>query len=342
MTLKVLFAAATLVLGVLLGGCASAQVPMTPAQRERMESHAQDIIPPLIRGVAYDASTRRAYYSACERREYACDLHRVDLSATAPRAAAVYRSAEYGFVWPSLSPDGRTLAAVRVRRSERLSDRNENQDLVAIDLATGATRVLMNAHGGRFTRVEHLADGLIAVVRTYRSSPSFVCRGDLCTDRGEVLLWDRGAMTTLPMRTREIQSYVEFLPLLDRAVWVLGSVRTPEIDNPHAAYVLAGENLTGRRAFATWNEALDFVDREWGGVSGWDAAIVRNGAYRIEQLPFYRQLPLSLVILDQTHLLSSSMAVGLEKRLNGGFVFQVCENQRRIPWACNAIEFQGQ
>lgn len=340
MTLKMLFAA-TLALGVLLGGCANAQAPMAPAQRERMESHAQDIISPLIRGVAYEPSARRAYYSACERREYACDLYRVDLGASAPRAAAVHRSAEYGFVWPSLSPDGRTLAAVRVRRSERLSDRDENQDLVEIDLATGATRVLANAQGGRFTRVEYLADNLIAVVRTYRSSPLFSCRGDLCTDRGEVLLWDSEAVTTLPMRTNGADSSFMFLPLTAEGITIIRTVWSSDIESPISAYLVDLKAHERNSAFATWRDALDSVVQARGSIQAWDQAIIRNGGYRIEQLPFYRRLPLSLVVLDQTHVLSSSLAVGVEKHLDGGFVVQVCENQGRVPWACSATQFQG-
>lgn len=340
MPLKMLFAA-TLALGVLLGACASAQAPMTAVQRERMESHAQDIIPPLIRGVAYDPSRRQAYYSACERREYACDLYRVDFTAAAPRAVAFQRSNSYGYLWPSLSPDGEKLAAVRVRRSERLSDRNENQDLVEIELATGAERVLANAQGGRFTRVEYLADDFIAVVRTYRSSSSFVCRGDLCTDRGEVQLWERGTITTLPMRTNGTASSFIFLPLSAEGVTIIRTVWSSDIQSPMSAYLVDLRAQEHSSTFATWREALDFVAQERGSIQAWDQTVIRNGAYEVEELPFYRQLPLWLVIQDQTDLLNSEHAVGLWKRLNGGLVFEVCNNQGRIPWACSARDFQG-
>lgn len=321
-------------------GCANAQAPMTSAQRERMETHAQDVILPLVRGVTYDPASRHAYYSACERREYACDLYRIDLIASAPRATVIFRSAQYGYVWPSLSPNGRTLAAVRVRRSERLNARNEDQDLVEIDLATGDARVLANAQGGRFTRVEHLANDLIAVVRTYRSSPAFTCRGDLCTDRGEVLLWDRGTMTTLPMRTNGAASSFMFLPLSAEGVTIIRTVWSSGIPSPMSAFLIDIRTRGRNAAFATWRDALDFVVQEHGSIRAWNQTIIRNGSYRIEELPFHRQLPLSLVVLQQTHLANSSSAVGLEKRLDGSFVFQVCENLGQLPWTCRATEFQ--
>lgn len=332
--------AAVFAFGATMGGCSSAQVPLTSEQRARIESHAQDIIQPLIRGVAYDPRERHAYYSACAPREFACDLYRVDIGAPEPRAAVVFQSAQYGFVWPSLSPDGRSLAAVRVRRGERLSDRNESQDLVEIDLASGATRVLANAQGGRFTRVEHLSDDMIAVVRTYRSSPSFVCRGDLCTDRGEVLLVQNGTTSTLPMRTGDGARDVTFLPLFGRSVWVMVSTRHADIPNPQGAYVVDVAN-NRREVFPTRRDALDYVQETRGPSEDWDATTIRNGSYWVEELPFHRQLPLWLVVLQQTHLVDSRLAVGLEKRLAGGFVFQVCENQGRVPWDCSTTAFQA-
>lgn len=330
-----------LVIGTSLIGCANPEISLTGAERERIESYAQDIIQPIVRGVAFDPTARNAYYSACPRREYACDLYRVDFTLAAPRAAVFHTSSTYGYVWPALSPDGSRLAAVRVRRSERLSDRNENQDLVEIDLATGTERVLTNAQGGRFTRVEYLADDLIALVRTYRSSPSFVCRGDLCTDRGEVLLLDRGTVTTLPMRTIANHGAVTFLPLSTQRLWLVGTARSTEVESPQSAYIIDLNNRGRNRSFALWREAIDYVEGEYGRVVEWDGAIVRNGSLRTEELPFYRQLPLWLWTLEQTHLVSASLAVGLEKRHDGRFVFQICENRGRIPWSCSATQFQG-
>ena len=339
MQTKSVFAAA-FALAVMIAGCSTAQVPLSPTQRAQMESHAQDIIQPSIRGVAYDPRARVGYYSACEPREYSCDLFRVELGAHEARAVMVFGSNDYGFIWPSLAPNGRTLAAVRVRRRERLSDRNEDQDLVEIDLASGATRVLANSQGGRFTRVEYLSDDLVALVRTYRSSPSFVCRGDLCTDRGEVLLLQDGALRTLPIRTGENSRDVTFLPLFGRSIWVIKSALYPNIANTQSAYVVDTSTNIGE-AFATARDALNNVQEVRGGAEEWDAAIIRNGSYWVEQLPFYRQLPPSLAVLQQTHIVNSRLAVGVEKRLNGTLIFQVCENQGHTPWNCSATEFRA-
>jgi hypothetical protein len=200
---------------------------------------------------------------------------------------------------------------------------------------------LANAQGGRFTRVEFLAADLIALVRTYRSSPAFVCRGDLCTDRGEVQLWDRGTLTTLPMRTSGAASSVMFLPLTAEGVTIIRTVWSSDIPSPISAYLIDMSARDRSRAFATWRDALDHVERTRGSIQAWDQTLIRNGAYEIEELPFYRRLPLWLVVQKQTDLLNSEYAVGLWKRLNGGLVFEVCNNQGRVPWTCSATDFQG-
>src|SRR5690606_28624986 len=112
-------------------------------EEERFERSAQDVIRPYIRGVAYDVRREQAFISTCRTREFACDLLVIDLSGAPSESAAEYRSSpSYGYTWPSVSPDGRFLAVVRTPRRERPTQRVLNQELVEIDIETGAERVV--------------------------------------------------------------------------------------------------------------------------------------------------------------------------------------------------------
>lgn len=193
--------------------------------REHLE---QNLRQPLIRGVAYDAANERVFFSVCRPVEFACDLLVVGANQDGGPAQQLRNGEPYGYTWPAVSPDGARLAAVRTPRDRKPYQVEVEQELIEIDLADGAERVLATSNGGRFDRIQYTPSGLL-VLRNYRSSEVVPCDEYLCADWGELLLFRGSAAVRLPFDALAdggiVGSNIDIVPLADGYFWIAASQR---------------------------------------------------------------------------------------------------------------------
>jgi len=322
------------IVALLVSGCASCvglpfhQLPVAPDEQEGFERVAQDLIAPLIRGIAYDVQHRRVFISACPDQEYACDLLIVDLNGPggADEQDAVFflHSDQYGYTWPAVSPDGLRLAVVRTSRRQRPSQRVVRQELIEVDLQSGVETVLADSgENGRIDRVVFVGPTAILMVRSFRSDPSVRCLGDYCTDVAQFIIIRGDEPEALPIEMRADgalgRGRIEIVSLGDDApIWLssipplqdgerLGETVSPQM---HLLDVQTGGLQTVVPNIVFMYAALDRVDQEYGSLGGWRRDdIVRGNGGPTEFLPF-RDTRASHAGHQQTTL-SSSMHAAL-------------------------------
>lgn len=305
-----------------------------------LEETGQDIFGPLIRGVAYDVPGQRVFVSACARREYECDLLEINLSSRNGEAVSFRTAERYGYTWPSVSPDGLHLAVVRTPRDQQPTQRVLAQELVSIDLQTGAERVLAAAgDSGRFDRVIYADNASILAVRSYRSSSAVQCLGDYCTDQAEIIL----------LRNDDVDVVVTGLdaagPIgMGRTVLVSLGVGAPffvdtsapsssrplyyliDIDSGEASEIVAN--------VAAIEAALSSIEAEQGSLGGWRVADIARSPYRRDGRPFEGTAAQPAAV-NQTTLVGSRHAASVMKRIDGQdirFAVTTLENDGQIPW----------
>jgi hypothetical protein len=253
---------------------------------------------PRLRGIAYDVPGQRVFVSACRRHEYACDLLTVNLRGSPQQEAAYLRgpSGHFGYTWPSVSPDGNYLAAVRTPRDQRASQRDVTQELVNIDLRTGAERVLANAGDGRFDRVVYVDTGTLIVVRSFRSSPAVRCVRDICTDWAEVFVLQGESARALPIEAAAGRYRVTIVALGQSGPFWIGASSRREL--PNMGYLGGREGMAW--VFDVRTSVLSSIatklpemqallresERKNGSLGGWRQDDVVYQGFKIEQLPF--------------------------------------------------------
>ena len=308
---------------ILVGACAYSYGPGWEFLDEDLD---QNIRAPLIRGTAYDAANERVFFSSCRPQEFACDLLVVSSDQAGP--AGVFRaSTEYGYTWPAVSPDGAHLAAVRTPRHWRPNQRQVQQELVEIDMATGEERVVAASDGVRFDRVLYVPSGLV-VVRTIRSSPSVPCHAYFCGDWGDLVIFRGGAPERLPIDARSdsgiVGSGIHLVPLADGRLYIRAAQRTPSSD-VHTSIVLtwmmeADGSLGGPATRIAETEAL-IANVPLG---GWRSNELIGGRVgRIESTPFNGTTGDALA-LTNTNMSGPTRAAFVRKvRDGGGFTLHV-------------------
>jgi hypothetical protein len=302
------------------------------SEGERFEAFNQDLAAPYIRGVAYDPRTGRVIFSQCRPREFACDL--IAIGSSEREAAYFHRSSRYGYSWPDFSPNGQSLAAVRTSRNQRADQARLSQQLVEISADSGSERVLAEAGDGRFDRVEFLSENLVLAVRSFKSSPSVRCRGDICTDVAEVLLVTTGGVRRLPMRTPAQGANVTVLSSPSANVVVVGTVRSARIASPINAYVANLSDGSGA-AFSLWTDALDAARREGGATAlhEWPFEWISNRSYRVEELPFCGTRA-AFLTLNQTRVSDAHHAAYVVKTQDSrAYRVVTLRNQGSLPWS---------
>lgn len=311
---------------------------------------------PHMRGVAYDVPGERVFMSVCRRREYDCDLLVVSLGGVRNAEAPYFRQhGEYGYTWPTISIDGRHLAAVRTPRRQRPSQRNVTQELVDIDLRTGEERVMASAGEGRFDRVVYAGDQTLIVVRSFRSRLSLRCVGEFCTDWAEVLLIHDGETDVLPIETISVKlgtgrSVIDIVPLGDRGPFFIEAAGRQVFRDGYvttrrgSAWILDVETRTLSPAVRSQPEILSLltqVEQQYGSLGGWSREDIfpsRPRAMRVgptEVTPFCSTRA-ELAGFHQTTLAGSRQGAYVVKlRGEGQVIFHVVavENRGSIPWS---------
>lgn len=307
---------------------------------------SQDTTLPRMRGVAYDVPGERVFVSACRRREYACDLLVVSLRGAQNQEAAYVRgpSGQFGYTWPSVSPDGSHLAAVRTPRTQRPTQRDVTQELVDIDLRTGEERVLASAGDGRFDRIVYADARTLIVVRSFRSSPSVRCVRDICTDWAEVLLMRDGATQVLPIEASAGRYRVTIVALGPSGPhWITASSRR---DLPNMGYLGGREGIAwvldarsgsisaGATRLPEMRALLVEAERRNGSLGGWRRDDIVYQGPDLQQFPFCGTL-VELASFTQATLAGDDRGAYVAK-LGGGrrTTLQVVavENQGSTPW----------
>jgi hypothetical protein len=276
-------------------------------------------------------------------------LLRVDLNGAQDHDAVYFRgpSSPHGYLWPAVSPDGHYLAAVRVLRSARWTQRDVAHELVRIDLHTGEEQVLASAGNGRFDRVVYADDQALLVVRQFRSSPTAPCRDDYCTDAAEVLLVRNGESVVLPIEAAGSPSKVQITPIGagtflifatrryslqpiapgSRLVSGLGSTWVFD-----ATIGLSAETRLRDESLALLAEA----EARLGSLGGWTPDwLIAGRVGRLEGQPFCGTLA-QMAAVDATTLADSTQGVYVTKhRERGRLRYRVgrVENRGGIPWA---------
>lgn len=303
---------------------------------------SQESTLPRIRGITYDVPGQRVFVSACRRFEYACDLLAVNLRG-APQQEATYlrgASGQYGYTWPSVSPDGTHLAAVRTPRIQRASQRDVAQELVDIDLRTGTERVLANAGDGRFDRIVYATQNTLIAVRSFRSTPSVRCVRDVCTDWAEILLLRDGDRKMLPIEAAGGNATIAVVSLGPPGLfWLVtgsrqGSALAGGTIRRGSTWVLdAGKQVLSPPASRRdeMEALLSQVEREYGSLGGWTVSDFFRAP---EQLPFCGTRT-ELASFTQATLAGSNSGAYVAKLANGRkTTLQVVtvENQGGVPW----------
>ncbi|KAF0172435.1 MAG: hypothetical protein IV086_14070 [Hyphomonadaceae bacterium] len=309
----------------------------------RLRTNQQSTLP-RIRGIAYDVPGQRVFVSACRRREYACDLLVVNFRGAQQQEAIYFRgpSGQHGYTWPSVSPDGNHLAAVRTLRTQRASQRDVIQELVDIDLRTGAERVLANAGDGRFDRIVYADTGTLIVVRSFSSSPAVRCVRDTCW--AEVLLFRGESARALPIEAAAGRYRVTIVALGQSGpFWISASSRR---ELPNMGYLGGREGMawvfdvgTGvLSSIATklpeMQALLRESERKNGSLGGWRQDDVVYQGFKIEQLPFCGTR-VEHASYTQATLAGSNRGAYVAKLVNGReTTLQVVtvENQGGVPW----------
>lgn len=310
--------------------------PASWGQQERLERSGQELIGPWFRGVDYDARRRRVVFSTCRGETFDCTLSQVVLTAADPRVERLDLPNRYGYMWPSLSPDGAHLALVRTRRNQRPSRRVVTQEIVDVDLNTGAQRVLLESgDDGRFERVVYLGPSVIVAVRSFRSSTSVACRGNFCTDVAEVILIRDGHATTLPMRANIHLSGVQIVPIKNRDLFIIRTVRPIGTQSAYSAYLVDPYDASNDQAHERWADQLSYIRQRYGEILDWPREFIDNGTYSLIALPFCGT-PAEPSAEHQTHIVSSRLGVSIMKVSRGlhlvGYRISLFENRGRIPW----------
>lgn len=253
-------------IALLVSGCANyATDPFVPPGGAVWRDEAvQELVKPLIRGVAYDVAADVLYVSTCTKAAYGCDLLRIDVGARS--ASALPLDPAYGYLNPAYSPDEPDrLYAVRTSRSARPSNDRVQQQLVAIDLTTRAETVLDTTRDGdRFERLFALGGGRLAVQRSYKTAPSVKCRGDFCTDALTVDLYAADRRTEAYDAAASWPGYntIDMAPVGPAGVFT-GFIFGDRTANPQRFFVLEPSTASFRR-FETQAAMFDYLATTYG------------------------------------------------------------------------------
>jgi hypothetical protein len=145
------------------------------------------------------------------------------------------------------------------------------------------------------------------------------------------------------MVTREFDAAVTILPIGEFGLHVVGVARASDVQTPFTAFIVDSNDSARNRPFASWRDAIDFVEREYGPIQSWDEQIIRNRSYRVERLPF-QGTPAENSTHTQTAILSSSVAISLLKAATQPVQYRACvyRNRGQLPWSCEReIRFTG-
>jgi hypothetical protein len=243
-----------------------------------MKAAAQDLVEPHIRGISYDPTIERLYVAACDKREFGCDILQIDSRAGVAddqRLSYLKLDRKYGYTWPSVSPEGGRLVAVRTNRRARPSQDRVRQELVQIELATGAVSVLdQTAAGDRFERTAFLGDN-VAVWRSYKSSPQLGCRGDYCTDRlGLDIIKPNGErLRAVPADVWPGGAALQVIPIGPELFMVLGGVRPGSAD-PWPFALIDTQGDLRRTTFRLSTDLLAGLEQNYAGRLSWPKEMI--------------------------------------------------------------------
>jgi hypothetical protein len=303
-----------------------------------LKAAAQDLVEPHLRGISYDPVFDRLYVAACDRREFACDILQIDSRPGAPddeRLSYLKLDGRYGYAWPSVSPDGRRLVAVRTDRRARPSQDHVGQELIQIDLATGSISVLAHTTAGdRFERTAFLGDN-IALWRSFKTSPQLGCRGDYCTDRIglDLIKADGERLRAAPTDVWPGGAALEAIPIGPDLFMVFGSVK-PGAPNPTPFALIDTRGDLRMTAFRLSTELLAEVERNAADRLSWPREMIAR----------FRPLSNAPACLtdqefaddNQSAIFSDSRAVYLIKTpYKRKIYFDITwrERDERLPWA---------
>lgn len=210
--------------------CVLVLAPSAHAQR-RDTDIMQSLIQPTVRGIAYDSNADRVFASLCPSpqfggRRFTCDLVLIGLSEGGT-LHYIRSGGVHGYTEPVVSADGRYLFAARTPRGRRTGQRQLDQELVRIDLASDEEIVVQPASQYRYERLISLGRSGILAVQAYRSSDDLECRGDYCTDSSRVVLINDAGAYLLPgveSTTNDVvtSARISVIPLGADSAWISG------------------------------------------------------------------------------------------------------------------------